>query len=161
MSPCDSGRLVGVCLQGLEIRCVTLPHVSFPRKESSDCVALISGSFNAPFYGRSGCDLFDIVQTSVGEEWLASHSRVSVRGVVLINPKFSPDWPQCSLPTDLIDFCTDSPVRSRSTHKIKMCWSRHHVLTCALGSPERQNLKCDRNPHRVLCLRRSQGEASQ
>ena len=103
MSPCDSGRLVGVCLQGLEIRCVALPHVSFPRKESSDCVALISGSFNAPFYGRSGCDLFDIVQTSVGEEWLASHSRVSVRGVVLINPKFSPDWPQCSQSTDLID----------------------------------------------------------
>ena len=57
-------------------------NVSFPRKESSDCVALISGSFNAPFYGRSGCDLFDIVQTSVGEEWLASHSRVSVRNVV-------------------------------------------------------------------------------
>ena len=105
MSPCDSGRLVGVCLQGLEIRCVTLPHVSFPRKESSDCVALISGSFNAPFYGRSGCDLFDIVQTSVGEEWLASHSRVSVRGVVLINPKFGPDWPQCSQSTDLIDLC--------------------------------------------------------
>ena len=82
---------------------MTLPHVSFPRKESSDCVALISGSFNAPFYGRSGCDLFDIVQTSVGEEWLASHSRVSVRGGMLINPKFGPDWPQCSQPTDLID----------------------------------------------------------